>query len=270
MVEKIYCCDKGCGSNNDALYALLANQNRGMDPSAMAMMNGGMGGQWNNPFIYLVWMMFAQRMWGGNYGEGGGQNPQIAALQNQMQDNQNANMIMDGIKGNTSAIGQLATTLGCDFNTLNSAICDVRNGIDRVGGQVNFSSERVINAVNMGDCHIIEALKDCCCTTQKELLHIQAAQQLQMCEQTNAIRNGQRDLQVALDKGLATSAFEIQRQTCDLVTNQNANTQRIIDTLNGHWKSELEGKLQKAEFENSQLKQNAYLAGLIKGECSCQ
>lgn len=49
MVEKIYCCDKG-GSNNDALYALLANQNKGMDPTAMAMMgNGGMGGQWNNP-----------------------------------------------------------------------------------------------------------------------------------------------------------------------------------------------------------------------------
>lgn len=35
------------------------------DPMAMAaMMNGGMGGQWNNPFVYLVWMMFARKMWG--------------------------------------------------------------------------------------------------------------------------------------------------------------------------------------------------------------
>ena len=66
--EKVICMDKG----NDALaYAAMANNNRQSDPMAMAaMMNGGMGGQWNNPFIYLVWMMFAQRMWGDGYGNG--------------------------------------------------------------------------------------------------------------------------------------------------------------------------------------------------------
>lgn len=50
-VEKILCCDRGCCNNNN-------------DPLAMAaMMNGGMNNWQNNPFIYLVWMMFAQRMW---------------------------------------------------------------------------------------------------------------------------------------------------------------------------------------------------------------
>ena len=77
--EKIICCDRGDNDNalaaailagnnrrdNDGLYALLANQRNNNDPMAMAaMMNGGMGGQWNNPFIYLVWLMYAQRMWG--------------------------------------------------------------------------------------------------------------------------------------------------------------------------------------------------------------
>lgn len=47
MVEKIYCCDKG--SNNDALYALLANQRNDNSPFMASMMNNGMGGQWNNP-----------------------------------------------------------------------------------------------------------------------------------------------------------------------------------------------------------------------------
>lgn len=44
-VEKVICCDRG----NDALaYAAMAKNNN--DPMAMAaMMNGGMGGQWNNP-----------------------------------------------------------------------------------------------------------------------------------------------------------------------------------------------------------------------------
>lgn len=74
-----------------------------------AMMNGGMGNQWNNPFTYLVWMMFAQRMWGNDWGNG--QNAQNVELQNQIQslhsqiaDNQNSNMIMDAINGNAKKL----------------------------------------------------------------------------------------------------------------------------------------------------------------------
>lgn len=55
-VEKIYCCD---GNNNDALLGgILANQNKGVGGAEMAaLMNNG--NNWmNNPFVYLVWMMF--------------------------------------------------------------------------------------------------------------------------------------------------------------------------------------------------------------------
>lgn len=34
----------------------------------------------------------------------------------------------------------------------------------KVGGEVGFSAERVINAVNAGDCNVIKAISDCCCT----------------------------------------------------------------------------------------------------------
>lgn len=57
---------------------------------------------------------------------------------------------MDAIKGNNVAIGQLAGQLNCDFNTLNSAICDVKGGIDKVASAIGFSAERVINAVQSG------------------------------------------------------------------------------------------------------------------------
>lgn len=171
--EKIICCDGA--RNNDALaWATMAN--RGNDPMAMAaMMNGGMGGQWNNPFVYLVWMMFANRF----FGENGlnGQNAQNVEMQNQlqairsqMQDNQNTNALMDAIKGNGCNIQQLAGQLNCDFNTLNGAICDVRQGISTLSGQVGYSAERVINAVNMGDMNLIQQLKDCCCQTQQNII----------------------------------------------------------------------------------------------------
>lgn len=55
---------------------------------------------------------------------------------------------MQAIKGNSSALQDLATRLNCDTNTITSAIQNVQSAIATVGSQVGFSSERVINAVN--------------------------------------------------------------------------------------------------------------------------
>ena len=116
-------------------------------------------------------MMFANRFFGNGWGDGN--NPQgieiqaqLSALRDQMNSNQNSNLLMDAIKGNNVAIGQLAGQLNCDFNTLNSTICDVRGGIDKVAGQVGFSAERVINAINAGDCQISRQLSECCCNVR--------------------------------------------------------------------------------------------------------
>ncbi len=161
VTEKVYCYDHPSAYNHDNSAMLAALLNKNDNPlEAAALMNGGMGGQWNNPFIYLVWMMFAQRMWGNGW-DNNGQNAQNVELQNQIQslrsqisDNQNSNLVMDAIKGNAAAINQLASNMNCDFNTLNSAICDVRGGIDKLSGQVGYSSERVINSIVTGNLQL--------------------------------------------------------------------------------------------------------------------
>lgn len=209
--------------------------------------------------------MYAQRMWG-NDGYNGNPNNQLSTIQTQMQDNHNTDLVLQGIANNTGAVRELANALNCDFNTLNAAICDVRNGIDKVSGQIGLSSERVINAVNSGNCSVIQALNQCCCETQKEMLRMQGDFQLQMCNQTNTLSNGQRDLQIAIDKGFASTAYETQRQTTDIVNNQNQNTQRLIDLLNNHWVAEDKLKIQDLKFELSQKNQNEYLAKIISEE----
>lgn len=198
-------------------------------------------------------------------GNGNCNNPQITALQNQMQDNQNANLLMDGIKGISGSIQQLAQNLNCDFNTLNSCCCDLRQAIAQVSGQVGFSAERVINAVNMGDCNVIQAIKDCCCTTQRQLGDLRADIQLQVCQQTGELRNGQRDLGVAISQGFASAAYETQKQTCEIINNQNANTQRIVDTLNSHWRDELQLQNQDLKTKISQLEQTQQILAAIGG-----
>ena len=275
-IDKILCCDKGNDNN----------------PWAMAAaMNGGMNnGMWNNPFVYLVWMMFAGRFFNNGgwdvIGNGQGQQNievqnQLQAIRSQMQDNQNSNLIMDAVKGNATAIGQLASNLNCDFNALQNAICCVKSAIEQVGGQVGFSAERVINAVNMGDCNVIQALKDCCCATQKSILEMGYQNQLQNCQQINTIMTGISGVNTGVERGFANLGnivnqgfsqvgFQAQQDKCDIVNAINAAQQRTSDLLTTHWQSETERKLQDAKFEISQLKQNQYLAGLINGgNCGC-
>lgn len=279
---KIYCCDH---DRNDGLLAaaLAGDRNRGMEnPMAMAaMMNGGMGNQWNNPLIYLVWMMFAQRMLGNGWNNGpdgnGGcccNNPQIAALQNEMQDNHNADLIMQGINGNANAIAQFAQKANCDFNTLNSCCCDLRQNIASLAGQVGLTSEKVINAVINGDCNVIQALKDCCCQTQRQLADFRADVQLQNCNNTSTLRNGQRDLGVAISQGFSQVGFQAQQDKCDILQAITAAQQKTTDQLNAHWQSETERRLQKAEFENSQLRQSILFDQKMdqrfgRGGCGC-
>lgn len=267
-VDEILCCDRQNSS----------------DPMAMAaMMNGGMGNQWNNPFIYLVWMMFARRMWG-NDDESKVQDTeiqsQLSAIRTQMADNQNSNLLMDAIKGNNTAITELASNLNCDFNTLNSAVNDVRGGVDRLSGQVGFSAERVINAANLGDLNIVQQLKDCCCQTQQNIIKMGYENQLgqkdiQYTTQTGLNNNatlmqtGFDRTNTGIERGFSSVAYETQKQTCDIINASNANAQRIIDTMRSHWQDETALKLQDAKFEISQLKQNQYIASILNGGCGC-
>lgn len=149
----------------------------------------------HKPFIYLVWMMFANRM----CGDGNGSKVQDAEIQNQLQslrtqmsDNHNADLLMQAVKGNEQALATLGAKLSCDFSQLQTAVCAVRSGIENVAGQVGFSAERVINAAEKGDAGIIQALQSCCCTTQQSILKMGYENQLAVQGQTNALQQSIR------------------------------------------------------------------------------
>ena len=254
--------DKG---HDTALWATLANrQNDGMNSVwPMMAMNGGLGGQWNNPFIYLVWMMFANRFFGG-WGNGEGFGPgqtaqnievqgQLAALRDQMNSNQNSNLLMDAIKGNNVAIGQLAGQLNCDFNTLNSVICDVRGGIDKVARQVGFSAERVINAINAGDCQISRQLSECCCNVRDAITRQGYENQLATVNQTNVLQGAINTLSTGVERGFAASNYETAQQTCDIKNAIAAQTQVINDKF-----CQLEMREMAREIQQLRDERNAY------------
>jgi hypothetical protein len=170
--------------------------------------------------------------------------------------------------------------LNVDFNTLQKSCCDIQSAIQQVAGSVGFSAERVINAVNMGDCGVISAIKDCCCS-QKELIQRMGyenqlglkdsmfATQKGFCDLSFATQAGFDRTNTGIERGFAASSYETQRQTCDIINAGNTNTQRIIDTLNSHWNDENHRKIQDLKFELSQERQNRLLLSRLGDKSEC-
>lgn len=266
-IEKVYCYDHPSTYNNhDALaIAAMAGQ-RNEDPLAMAsMMNNN---QWmNNPFIYLVFlMMFGNGgLWGNRNGLQGTEiQNQINSLRNQMSDNQNSALLMGAVQGNNTDLKTLGANLNCDFNQLETAVNAVRSAIDQVAGQVGFSSERVINAANLGDLNIVQQLKDCCCQTQQNIIKMGYEQQLATSNQTNTLQNSIQYVATGLERGFSSIGYQMATDKCDVIRASQDNTQRIIDTLNNHWQADLQQRYNDARLELSQQRQNAELIAALK------
>lgn len=267
ITEKVYCYDHPSAYNNHDALAIAAMAGRNNeDPLAMAsMMNNN---QWmNNPFIYLVFlMMFGNGgFWGNRNGLQGAEiQGQLDSLRNQMADNQNSNLIMGAIQGNNCDLKSLASNLNCDFNQLQSSICAIRSAIEQVGGKIGYSAERVINAANLGDMNIIQQLKDCCCQTQQNIIKMGYEQQLATCNQTNTLQNAIQYVATGVERGFSASSFQNAQDKCDIIRANQDNTQRIIDTLNNHWNSDLQQRYNDARLELSQQRQNATLIAALK------
>lgn len=274
VIKTTSCC-------NDAMMGGLlgAMANRDNNPLAMAAMmrNRDDDDMWNNPFAYMMMMGVMKWMYGDNWNnrDNGADvqraeiQSQIESLRNQMADNQNSNLLMGAIQGNGNDLKMLANSLNCDFNALQNSICGIQAGIQQLGGQVGFSAERVINAISQGDLQMTIALKDCCCQTQQNIIKMGYDNQLGQKDIVNQMQQGFSYTNTGIERAASNLGFRMQQDKCDIIRAGENNTQRIIDTLTGHWSQEQANEIQDLKFKNSQLQQNIYLANLMNGGCGC-
>lgn len=210
----------------------------------------------NNNVMYLVWM-YIMRWMNNGYGDQGGDpavQRQLQTLQDQMQDNHNSDLIMQAIKGNSSALQDLTTRLSCD--AIQSAIQSVQSSIANVGSQVGFSSERIINAVNSGDSGIIQALNNCCCSTQKEILKMGYENQINNQNQTYQLTSQLNGVNNVIQNGFRDTNYVTQQQTCSLQNTikdtTTINTNAILAKLDALSTSALQDKIEALRERNSE------------------
>lgn len=168
-------------------------------------------------------------------------------------------LLMQAINGNKDAINTLSTNLNCDVKSIDNALCSIQNAIGKVGGEVGFSAERVINAVNAGDCNVIKAISDCCCTTQRSidsvnlnLTQMNADNRLSICQQTNTLQN-------AITSGFNTLSSENATRFNILGAKIDAQTQIINDKFCQLEMREMQNKIDTLRDEKNALQSSALL-----------
>lgn len=142
-------------------------------------------------------------------------------------------MLLQAINGNANAIGQLATTLHCDVNQIQSTLCSISN-------TVGLTGQQIINAVQSGNSAIASQIASCCCDV-KGLVTTQGYENRIATLDQTATLAGKIDAQTTL----------INDKFCQLEMREMQNK---IDTLREE-KSTLQGQLSQ-EHQSLALMQN--------------
>ena len=209
--EKTYVFDGG--STNGIISALAPMlQNRGIDPSVLALMKDndgfGNGGWW-------IWIFFLAMMWGGFGGRGFGNvyGDGTGFLASQLNNDYGRDVLLQAINGNATAISQLATTLNCDINAVQAALNSLGTQVQSVGNAVGLSGQQIINAIQSGNASIASQLASCCCDVKGAITTQGYENRLATIDQT-AVLAGKLDAQTALiqDKFCALEMREMQNK----------------------------------------------------------
>ena len=160
--------------------------------------NGGLGGfgSFNSIAdlfgLAIIASMFGWGGWGnGGFGGGFGGNNAAGFLSNQLNNDSGRELIMNAInaqgEASRTAVSNLATALGQDFNLVNSGVQNVQNALQTLALQQAVSVPQIMNAIATGDASIISNFQKCCC--DQKLLTVEQGYQSQIAtlNQTNQL-----------------------------------------------------------------------------------
>ena len=247
--------DGGNGGSKLDITALLPGMlgGRSVDPNLLALMGnrngfGGQDGWWSIIWLVVIASIFGWNGNGGFFGGGRGSN----GLPAELAGNAGRELLMQAIQGNGNAIQQIASSLNCSTQQLQTALCNVQNTITQVGNQVGLSTNQIINAMQSGNQAILTQLADCCCQTQSAITKMGYENQLAVCNQTNTLVNTANQNTLALRDGAT------------------ANTNAILSKLDAMQNQALQDKIaaltaDKATLtaEISQRNQNATILNAV-------
>lgn len=187
--------------------------------------------------------------WGGGNGAG--------FLSNQLNNDSGRELIMNAInaQGDASrtAVSNLATALGQDFNLVNGAVQNVQNALSSLALQQAVSVPQIINAIASGDANIISAFQKSCCDNQ-----------LAICQQTNALQSGINGVQQSIAAKSAADQLSVCQQTYNLTDTMNRNYLALDNKIDALESSRKDREITALTAEVAKLESQNFTAGLIQ------
>ena len=221
MNEKTLVFDNGGAMDGNLVAALMNGNNR----------NGNAYGyEWM--WMILLWVLWGGNGWGGFGGRG------MGSLPAELNGDAGRQLLMNAIQGNGSAISQLASSLNCSVQQIQTALCNIQ-------AQSGLSAQQIINAVQSGNAQVLSQMASCCCDVRTAIERQGYESQLAVLNQTNTLQNTIRE------------------------TSQNGTT-AILAKLDQLQTTALQDKIDALREKNSTLTtqlnlehQNAYMAGVV-------
>ena len=109
-----------------------------------------------------------------------------------------------------------------DFNTLNNGIRGIQQGLCDGFYAQNTTMLQGFNGIGSQIANLGYQMQNCCCETNRNIDSLK---------------------------------YQSEKNTCDIINSGTANTQRIIDTIQGNVIQELRDNLQSAQWQLSQINQ---------------
>ena len=199
-------------------------QNRGIDPGIVALLNDKHDGWGEDGGIWLV-LLFLFLIGGNGFGFGNGNN--IAGI--------DTNAVLNAVSTQGTrqemAINNIANTLGCSFQNVQSALANVDK-------QLAVNQGSVINAIQSCCCNLQSAIDKCCCQTNLNI------------ERTgNNIVKASADQSTMINDRFCQLELREKQNTIDslrakvLEQSQDAQTRILLDAIAGGGYCPFGGKL---------------------------
>ena len=191
---------------------------------------------------------------GGNFGGGAGT---AGFLSNQLNNDSGRELIMNAVtsqgEATRSAVSNLATALGQDFNLVNAGVSNVQNALQSLALQQAVSVPQIINQIASGDASIISAFQKCCCDNQ-----------LAICQQTNALQSDIAGVRTAIESKAAADQLAMCQQTYALTDTMNRNYLALDNKIDALESSRKDREITSLTAQVAKLESQNFTAGVVQ------
>lgn len=193
---------------------------------------------------------------GGGFGGWGG-GSSAGFLSNQLNNDSGRELIMNAVnaqgEASRTAVSNLATSLGQDFNLVNSGVQNVQNALQSLALQQAVSVPQIINQIASGDASIISAFQKCCCDNQ-----------LAICQQTNALQSDIAGVRTAIESKAAADQLAMCQQTYTLTDTMNRGILALDNKIDALESSRKDREITALTAQVAKLESQNFTAGIVQ------